>query len=220
MHDRYPLLGGLVGLVVMLIGAGCGAPPEQSALVAPSPTIAVLMSDPVGTPVALDSPVAAPMATTAASAAVTTAPPTAPVGQASLEEGDTSLFAYQWPDYLPVGMAPAPVESRIAREGEIGDGGVGFYLVTFNNGAQKLVIGGGAVEPFSLSGPIERVRLGARGARIVTQENQILVVIDDGAPGTLFVFGVGLERAELLRVAESLTPIDVRDLRQRVGVAP
>lgn len=218
MHDRYLLRGGLVGLVVMLIGAGCGAPPEQSALVAPSPTIAVLISEPVGTLVALDSPVAAPMATTAASAAPVA--PTVPAGQASLEEGDVSLFAYQWPDYLPAGMAPAPVESRIAREGEIGDGGVGFYLVTFNNGPQKLVIGGGAVEPFSLSGPIERVRLGARGARIVTQENQILAVIDDGAPGTLFVFGVGLERAELLRVTESLTPIDVRDLRQRVGVAP
>lgn len=215
MHDRYMLRAALVALAVVLIVAGCGAPPEPVAPAAPSPTIAALTSEPTGTPA-----VASPMATAAAPAAVATAAPTAPAGQASLEEGDVSLFAYQWPDYLPAGMAPAPLESRIAREGEIGDGGVGFYLVTFNNGAQKLVIGGGAVEPFSLSGPIERVRLGTRGARIVTQENQILVVIDDGAPGTLFVFGVGLERAELLRVAESLAPIDVRDLRQRVEVEP
>lgn len=146
-------------------------------------------------------------------------PPAQAAGQASLESGDVALFAYQWPAYVPDGMAVAPSESRIARDGEVGDGGVGFYLVTFNSGAKKLVIGGGAVEPFSLSGTIERIRLGARGARIVNQGDQTLIVIDDGAPGTLFVFGLGCARDDLLRVAESLAPIDVREMRRRVEAA-
>lgn len=141
-----------------------------------------------------------------------------PAGLAALEQGDPTRFVYQWPSFLPEGMRPSPNETRIAREDEVGDGDIGFYLVTFNGNTSKIVIGGGAVEPFSLSGPIERVNLGAYTARIVTQGNQVLIVIDDGAPGTLFVFGAGVARDDLLQVAASLKPIDPREMRQRAGV--
>jgi len=115
-------------------------------------------------------------------------------------------------------MKPSPAESRIARDDEVGDGDIGFYLVTFNGHGNKIVIGGGAVKPFSLSGTIERTRLGAYNARIVTQGDQTLIVIDDGAPGTLFVLGVGMARDDLLRVAASLTPVDPREMRRLVGI--
>ena len=69
-----------------------------------------------------------------------------------------------------------------------------------------------------MSGTIERTSLGAYHARIVTQSDQTLIVIDDGAPGTLFVLGVGVARDDLLRVAASLTPIDPREMRRLVGL--
>jgi hypothetical protein len=115
-------------------------------------------------------------------------------------------------------MRPSPDETRIARETEVGDGDIGFYLVTFNSDAGKIVVGGGAVEPFSLSGPIERINLGSYPARVVTQGEQTLIVIDDGAPGSLFVFGAGVARDDLVRVAASLEPIDPREMRRRAGV--
>lgn len=141
-----------------------------------------------------------------------------PAGSASLEQGDPTRFVYRWPSFLPEGMRPSPDETRIAREDEVGDGDIGFYLVTFNGDTNKIVIGGGAVEPFSLSGPIERINLGSYPARVVTQGDQTLIVIDDGAPGALFVFGAGVVRDDLVRVAASLEPIDPREMRRRAGV--
>jgi hypothetical protein len=167
------------------------------------------------TPSVLSAPGAQPVA---ASPTAQVTPRPSPAGSASLDQGDPTRFVYRWPTFLPEGMQPSPDETRIAREDEVGDGDIGFYLVTFNGDAGKIVIGGGAVEPFSVSGQIERVRLGAYAARVVTQGDQTLIVIDDGAPGALFVFGAGVARDDLLRVAESLAPIDPREMRRRAGV--
>ncbi|MGQ9549243.1 MAG: hypothetical protein ACUVSY_03740 [Roseiflexus sp.] len=178
----------------------------------PSPSSAPTVAEQLPTPSISSAPVVQP------------APPSpaavlpSPVGPASLEAGNPARFQYRWPSFIPDGMKPSPAESRIVRDDEVGDGGIGFYLVTFNGNGNKIVIGGGAVEPFSLSGTIERVSLGGYNARIVAQGDQTLIVIDDGAPGTLFVLGVGVARNELLRVAASLTPVDVRDMRQLAGV--
>jgi hypothetical protein len=121
-----------------------------------------------------------------------------------------------WPEYLPAGMAPSPSESRVARDGELGPGDIGFFVVTWNGGGKKLVVGGGAAEAFPLSGRITTVALGERGARLVTSDDQRQLVIS-GTEGSLFVYGVGIAEEELVRVAESLRPIDVAELRQRVG---
>jgi hypothetical protein len=200
---RWLALALIAGVLV-----GCGAPPPSSAPTLPLPTVAVQRP----TPSIPSAPGVQPVP------ASPTAVPPSPAGPASLERGDPARFRYQWPAFIPDGMKPSPAESRIARDDEVGDGDIGFYLVTFNGRGNKIVIGGGAVEPFSLSGTIERTRLGAYNARIVTQGDQTLIVIDDGAPGTLFVLGVGMARDDLLRVAASLTPIDPHEMRRLVGI--
>lgn len=200
-------------LVLTLIAgvlSACSAPLSPAAPTPRVPTVAVQRP----TPSLPSAPVVQP------------APPSptavlpSPVGPASLEAGDPARFQYRWPAFVPDGMQPSPAESRIARDDEVGDGDIGFYLVTFNGRGNKIVIGGGAVEPFNLSGTIERANLGAYNARIVTQGNQTLIVIDDDAPGTLFVLGVGIARDDLLHVAASLTPIEPRDMRRLVGIDP
>lgn len=193
----------------MLI-VGCSAPPQSSEPTAPAAGEAQRVTPSISSAPGVQPVPASP------TAQVVTRP--SPAGSASLDQGDPTRFVYRWPAFLPEGMRPAPDETRIARDDEVGDGDIGFYLVTFNGDASKIVIGGGAVEPFSLSGPIERVNLGSYAARIVTQGNQTLVVIDDGAPGALFVFGVGVARDDLMRVAASLAPIDPREMRRRSGI--
>lgn len=202
---RQVILGLLLSLIV-----GCSAPPQSSGPTTPAPP-AVQQVTPSIPPAPGVQPVPA-------SPAIPPAPRPTPAGSASLEQGDPTRFVYRWPSFLPEGMWPSPQETRIAREDEVGDGDIGFYLLTFNGDAGKIVIGGGAVEPFSLSGPIERINLDSYAARIVTQGDQALIVIDDGAPGALFVFGAGIARDDLLRVAGSLTPIDPREMRRRAGV--
>lgn len=195
------------GLLLMLI-VGCSTPSQSSAPTAPVGAQRVTPSIP-------SAPGVQPVQ---ASPTAQGAPRPTPAGSASLERGDPTRFAYRWPSFLPEGMRPSPDETRIARETEVGDGDIGFYLVTFNSDAGKIVVGGGAVEPFSLSGPIERINLGSYPARVVTQGEQTLIVIDDGAPGSLFVFGAGVARDDLVRVAASLEPIDPREMRRRAGV--
>ncbi len=199
----------MLGLLLALI-AGCSAPPQSSGPTAPAVGEAQRVTPSISSAPGVQPVPASP------TAQVVTRP--SPAGSASLEQGDPARFVYRWPSFLPEGMRPSPDETRIARDDEVGDGDIGFYLVTFNGEAGKIVIGGGAVEPFSLSGTIERVNLGAYAARIVTQGNQTLVVIDDSAPGSLFVFGVGVARDDLVRVAASLAPIDPREMRRRSGI--
>jgi hypothetical protein len=177
-----------------------------------------------------DPPTAAPTsppATLEAEAQTTSTPTTAPLEQAlpgGSAPGDTTApaeapFAYLWPAYLPEGMAPAARESRVAREGELGPGDIGFFVVTFNGEGRKLVVGGGAAEPLPLTGRITTVRLGERGARMVASGEQRQLAIS-GYQGALFVYGSGVSEEELLRVAESLAPIDVGEMRRRVGGEP
>lgn len=199
----------ILGLLLLLI-AGCSAPPQSS-----GPTASAATEVQRVTPSIPSAPGVQPVPASPTAQAATR--PT-PAGSASLERGDPSRFVYRWPSFLPEGMRPSPDETRIARDDEIGDGDIGFYLVTFNSDSGKIVIGGGAVEPFNLTGPIERINLGSYPARVVTQGEQMLIVIDDGAPGALFVFGAGVARDDLVRVAASLAPIDPREMRRRAGV--
>ncbi len=199
----------ILGLLLSLL-VGCSAPSQSSGPAAPA-----LPEARPATPSIPSAPGVQPVPASP-TAQVATRP--TPAGSASLDRGDPTRFVYRWPSFLPEGMRPSTGETRIAREDEIGDGDIGFYLVTFNGDAGKIVIGGGAVEPFSLSGPIERVNLGSYTARVVTQGDQTLIVIDDGAPGALFVFGIGIARDDLVRVATSLEPIDPREMRRRAGV--
>ncbi|MBO9383182.1 MAG: hypothetical protein J7479_12355 [Roseiflexus sp.] len=187
---------------------GCNAPPLSPAPTLPAPTVAVQRPTPSipSVPGVQPAPALPPVAWPS------------PARLSLLERGNPARFQYQWPSFIPDGMKPSPAESRIARDDEVGDGDIGFYLVTFSGNGAKIVIGGGAVEPFNLSGTIERTSLGTYNARIVTQDDQTLIVIDDGAPGTLFVFGMGIARDDLLHVAASLTPIDSREMRRLVGL--
>lgn len=197
------------GLLLALI-IGCSAPPQSSELTTPA-----LADVQRVTPSIPSAPGVQPVRASPTAQAATR--PT-PAGSAAIERGEPTQFVYRWPSFLPDGMQPSPDETRIAREGEVGDGDIGFYLVTFNGDSGKIVIGGGAVEPFSLTGPIERITLGSYPARVVMQGEQTLIVIDDGAPGALFVFGAGIARDDLVRVAASLEPIDPREMRRRAGV--
>lgn len=126
-------------------------------------------------------------------------------------------FNYLWPAYLPEGMQLATQESRVAQEGEIGKDNLGFFLITFSGdgGKRKLSLGGGAVEAFKLEGEKKEVQIAGRPATLITQEQQHLVLLQ--APrGTLFVLGAGLNVDEVLKVAESLEPTDVRTIRQKL----
>jgi hypothetical protein len=121
---------------------------------------------------------------------------------------------------MPEGMALSSGESRVMGENEIGRDNLGFYLLTFSGdgGKQKVVVGGGAVEPLTLSGDQKQVTVADRKGTLITSGNQHLILIDSDK-GTLFVFGGGISEEETLLVAESLLPIDVRDMRARVGTS-
>jgi hypothetical protein len=202
----------LLALLLPALLAGCGAPTAAEPA-APSPTI---VAAPPRDPVAVPTLAATALPATAAPLALATSPPS-PASAAEEPAGAETPFAYLWPAYLPDGMAPAARESRIAADGELGPGDIGFFVVTWNGGGRKLVIGGGAAEPFPLSGRITTMELGGRGARLVTNENQRQLTLS-GTEGNVFVYGAGLDEAELVKVAASLRPIDVADLRQRVDV--
>jgi len=199
-------------LLVMLICAGCGAataPPVAT----PSPTIAGAALRPSPTPLATSvaPPPSSPAALSpSANAAVASALPAATTVK-------TSTFVYLWPAYLPAGMQVSPTESRIARAGELGEGGIGFFIITFKAGTQKLVVGGGSTETLPLTGDQRRVVVGARQATLTTNGDQRQVVFEQTS-GSLFVYSFGLSEEELLRVAGSLAPIDVAEMRNRAGV--
>jgi hypothetical protein len=113
-------------------------------------------------------------------------------------------------------MHVSPGESRVARESEVGPDGLGFFIVTFTDGTAKLVVGGGATEMLPLAGEQRRLTVSGREATLTTNGDQRQLAFV--APrGRLFVYGSHLSEEELLRVAGSLQPIDVQDLRALVG---
>ncbi|HWQ15776.1 MAG TPA: hypothetical protein VNL77_23445 [Roseiflexaceae bacterium] len=210
-HAPRLLLAALGALLI----AGCGARP-QAAGPGPSPTVVAMVPTPTA------APPTAPPATRPAARAAPTVEATSPPAPIAAPGGAPTVaaeapFTYLWPDFVPENMAPAPKESRVAREGELGPGDIGFYVVTFNGGGRKLIVGGGAAEALPITGRITTLRLGERGARLVTNDDQRQLIIS-GYEGSLFVYGVGLSEEELLRVAGSLRPIDVREMRRRVGM--
>jgi hypothetical protein len=201
---------GTLGLA-LLICAGCGgqpAPPPGAATA--SPTIAAVQRSPTpaGAPARPSPSPANPAAQ--ATAIATAAPPATPAaGQAPAPEPSI----YLWPAELPAGLAVSPAESRVSAEGEAGPTGMGFYIVTLNAGAKKLVIGGGDLaDALPLAGAERQVTVGQRTAKLIASGEQRELLIDVSR-GKLFVYGLNLSEDELLRVAASLQPIDVRDLR-------
>ena len=201
MH-RFSRWRVLCAMLVAAFCAACGSDPAAApTAAAPSPTIAAAIIPP--TPVL--SPTPPPRQPTAAPAAPTDAAPAQPAPAQTI---------YLWPGELPAGMQPDPAESRVSRENELGEGDLGFYLITLNGGSRKLVIGGGGLSAaLPLSGEKRAVTAGTRTGTLTTSGEQRQIVLDV-ARGLLFVYSLGLSEDELLRVAASLQPIDVRALRE------
>lgn len=187
-----------------LVGcAACGGSPAPVA--APSPTITAAVIAPGSMqPTAPARPTPSPPANLPTNPPAVAAPTLAP---------EPSI--YLWPTYLPAGMQPSAAESRVSGEAEAGEDGLGFYIITLNGGeGKKLAIGGGGLrEGLPLGGDEREVTLGGRSARLISSGEQRELVFTI-ARGKLFVYSFGLSEAELLRVGESLQPIDVRALRE------
>jgi hypothetical protein len=114
-------------------------------------------------------------------------------------------------------MRPSPNESRVASEGQTGVAGLGFYIFTLNSGQQKLSIGGGDLsDVLPLSGEQRSITAGARSGTLITSGDRREIVFDI-ARGKLFIYSAGLSEDELLKVAESLQPIDVKALRELIA---
>jgi len=200
----------LAALMLLLLagcaGQGASAPPS---LAAPSPTIAAAAMQPA--PAQPTPTVAAiggqPIAMTAIQAA--------PANPAAAPAAEPSI--YLWPTYLPPNMRPSPTESRVASAGQTGEAGLGFYIITLNNGPQKLSIGGGDLsEVLPLSGDQRSITAGTRAGTLITTGDRREIVFNM-ARGKLFLYSAGLDEQELLKIAESLQPIDVKTLRALVG---
>jgi hypothetical protein len=199
-------------LSVCILLTACSTPPPAQpspiAVLPPSPTIAVAVIPTAGAaPAPAPAPVTRPTAT---------AQPVAPLATAN-----PAVFSYLWPAYLPQGMQPAPKESRVASDAELGTNAPGFFLLTFNGngGTTKIIVGGGAVEPFAVTGETREVELDGRKAKLNTNGDQRLITFDTiTGQGSLFMLGVGIGEAELLQSAESLLPIELADMRARIGL--
>jgi hypothetical protein len=187
-------------------GQGTSAPPSPTA---PLPTIAAAQMQPA---LARPTPTIAaiggqPTATPAIQAALVN-PAAAPAAEPSI---------YLWPTYLPPNMHPSPAESRVASVGQTGEAGMGFYIITLNNGQQKLSIGGGDLaDVLPLSGDQRSITAGTRAGTLITSGDRREIVFNM-ARGKLFLYSAGLDEQELLKIAESLQPIDVKTLRELAG---
>ena len=110
-------------------------------------------------------------------------------------------------------VGPSPTESRVASAGQIGEAGLGFYIITLNSGQQKLSIGGGDLsDVLPLSGDQRSITAGARAGTLITSGDRREIVFNM-ARGKRFLYSAGLDEQELLKIAESLQPIDVKNLR-------
>jgi len=204
--------------LALLVLAGCqsqgaGAPTSPSA---PSPTIAAAVIQPAP---------AQPTPTIAALGGQPTAVPAIQAAPANPAAGNSTQVVapaaepsiYLWPTYLPPNMQLSPAESRVASADQTGEAGLGFYLITLNNGPQKLSIGGGDLQDvLPLSGDQRSITAGARTGTLISTGDRREIVFNM-ARGKLFIYGAGLDEQELLKIAESLQPIDVNTLRGLVG---
>lgn len=186
--------------LALLVCAGCA---EQSATPgAPTPPAPA-----IGTRAA-----SAPTSASVGRPAATASPRGQGLGAA------TNSSIYLWPTYLPPGMTPAPAKSLVARDTEVGADGLGFYTVTLNGDGKKLAIGGGGLDQaLPLSGEERQVEAGGRSGRLIASGERREIIFDV-PKGKLFVYSAGLSEDELLKVAGSLQPIDVRALRDLAGV--
>jgi hypothetical protein len=193
------ILAALALLLASCAGQSAGRPAATPTIAAaaaqptrPTPTIAAIGGRPTARPAIQAAP----------------AKPAAPGAEPSI---------YLWPTYLPPNMRPAPAESRVASAGQVGDAGMGFYLITLNNGPQKLTVGGGDLsDVLPLSGDQRPVTAGTRAGTLITSGDRHEIVFNM-ARGKLFLYSAGLDEQELLKIAESLQPIDVQTLRDLVG---
>jgi hypothetical protein len=208
---RYTNLRIILATLALLSIAGCAgqdasAPPAPAA---PSPTIAAAQ---------MQRATARPTPTIAAIGGQPTAMPAiqaAPANPAAAPAAEPSI--YLWPTYLPPNMRPSPTESRVASAGQTGEAGLGFYIITLNNGQQKLSIGGGDLsDVLPLSGDQRAITAGTRTGTLITSGDQREIVFNM-ARGKLFLYSAGLDEQEMLKIAESLQPIDVKTLRDLVG---
>jgi hypothetical protein len=208
---RYTSIRQVLPALALLLCAGCAgqatpAPPDR---IIPSPTIAIATTA-VKTAPSPQPPVVAlqPVAPRANVASQPTA--------ASARAAEPSI--YLWPTYLPPGMRPSPTESRVSSESQAGPSGMGFYVVTLNTDAQKLSIGGGDIQDvLPLNGEEKPVTAGTRAGKLISSGERREIVLDVPR-GKLFLYSSGLSEDELIKVAESLQPIDVRVLREMAGV--
>jgi hypothetical protein len=204
-----------MALSLVLTLVGCADTATTPTTIVPSPTIAAPPPHPSATPPAAGGSATLPPAT----AQPTPTPPTFASPTAAAQAGTSATsepFVYLWPAYLPDGWQLSPGESRVPREGEIGQNGLGFYIVTFASGTGRLVIGGGATEALPLTGDERPIEVGGRAVTLTTngQQHQLIFEVPKGS---LFVYSSSLNEDELLRVAGSLQPIDLTELRARVG---
>jgi hypothetical protein len=192
--------------------AGCANQPASVPTAVPSPLVAAQASQPApgAQPPAVPQPTATPPYFGAQVAPPTAIPASQPLANPSV---------YFWPRYLPPNMRPAPNESRVASDNEVGANGLGFFIVTLNASGQKLVVGGGDIQDvLPLAGAEQKITAGARSGTLITNGEQRQIVFDV-PKGKLFVYSQGLSEQELMRVAESLQPIAVEDLRARAGLS-
>lgn len=203
----------LAGLALLLL-TSCAS--QSARAPAPTPTIAAAALQPA--PARSTPTIAAIGGRPTAKPAIQAAPANPPAiisTQTGAPIAEPSI--YLWPTYLPQNMRPAPAESRVASPSQIGDAGMGFYLITLNNGPQKLSIGGGDLpEVLPLSGDQRAITAGTRAGTLITSGDRREIVFNM-ARGKLFVYSAGLDEQELLKIAESLQPIDVKSLRELAG---
>lgn len=199
-----------VALALLVLASCAGqAASAPTSPAAPSPTIAAAVMQPAPTrPTPTRAAIGSQPTAMPAMQAVPANPPAAPVAEPSI---------YLWPTYLPPNMRPSPTESRVASAGQTGAAGLGFYIITLNNGSQKLSIGGGDLsEVLPLSGEQREIMAGARAGTLITSGDRREIVFNM-ARGKLFLYSAGLDEQELLKVAASLQPIDVKSLRELAG---
>ncbi|HEU5099962.1 MAG TPA: hypothetical protein VFU22_13130 [Roseiflexaceae bacterium] len=194
--------------LAILLTAGCAGQNTPAPSGAPSPTIAAAAQP-------------APAKLTPTLGALGSRPSAAPAIQAAPAQPSAGPAAepsiYLWPSYLPPNMRPSPNESRVASEGQTGEAGLGFYIITLNAGQQKLSIGGGDLsDVLPLSGEQRPVTAGARSGTLISSGERREIIFDI-ARGKLFVYSSGLSEEELLKVAGSLQPVDVKTLRELIA---
>jgi hypothetical protein len=192
------------GALLSACSSPAPAPTPQQAAIVPSPTIAAV----------------APIAPAPAPEQPTLTRPPATFTPLPVVTANPAVFSYLWPAYLPEGLTVAPKESRVARDDELGAGAPGFFLVTFNSAdnKQKIILGGGAVEPLTLQGDEREMTLDGREAVLVSSGDQRLVrFVTSPGQGSLFLLGINISEQDLLLSAESLLPVASKDMRDRVG---